>query len=555
MPFSKEEKQELLKIRFLGGGRENVIKFITLLTLILLSLLPLFGVIDASSLIKLREFFLSICYLALIMLLWNNKYSRVLSIFLILLWITNVLISILIYQLFNSHFNNELAMIVLSTNFSEAKDFIFNYWYILIIGLILFTIVSSIAIKLSFCLSTKRLMILPIILLLTVIYKFSESVFKGKLNDPRFNMAEKVLPYTSLNNFGVFSRAYQELNILKTVFNADIPTYQLTIDDTHINTYVIVIGESVRRDHVSLYGYSRQTTPYIEEQKNNLFIFNQAIASAPITTMSLASALTIKSPVDSTTFELLSDNIINLANQAQFDTYWFSRQAKIGQFDTVVTSIANFSKYKEWLIEGYDDVLLSKLDEALKEDSNNRKKLIILHTNGSHLSACNKYPKEEAYFVNAQSEYIDCYDNSILFTDKLMKQIFNRLEHQSASVLYFSDHGQKKRIKPGKIDYIHGAINPTKESVDVPLFLWFSPFIKNTDKKIGSYLPLYSMTNNYFLIANWLGISEINGQKVSSPLLDSYVPQDKIIVVDTQLNVFDYRTLQSDNVEHLIKEY
>jgi len=548
MPFSKEKKQELLKVKFLKRGGENVIKSIALLILLLLSLLPVFGVIDATNLIKLRQFFLSICYLALIVLLWKNKYSRVLSILLIFLWITNVLISILIYQLFNSHFNNELAMTVLSTNFNEAKDFIYNYWHIIIIGIIIFTIISSVVIKLS-SLATKKLMVLPIILLLTVIYKFNESAFKGKLNDPRFNMAEKVLPYTSLNNLGIFSRAYQELNILRAVSDVDIPIYQLKLDDTHINTYVIVIGESVRRDHVSLYGYSRQTTPYIDAQKNNLFIFEQAIASAPVTTMSLASALTIKSPIDST-FELLGDNIINLANQSGFDTYWFSRQVKIGQFETVVTSIANFSQYKEWLNEGYDDVLLRKLDEALKENSSNKKKLIILHTNGSHLSACNQYPKKESYFVNDQSEYVDCYDNSIRFTDKLIKQIFNRLEHQSASVLYFSDHGQKKRIKRGKIDYIHGAINPSKESVDVPLFIWFSPFIKNTDKKIGSYLPLYSMTNNYFLIANWLGISEINGQKISSPLLDSYVPQDKIIVMDTQLNVFDYQTLQSDNTEH-----
>jgi len=551
MSFSQKEKQELLKVEFLkrGGGGENVIKSIALLILFLLSLLPLFGVIDASNLIKLREFFLSICYLLLIVLLWKNKYSRVLSILLMLLWITNVLISILIYQLFSSHLNNELAITVLSTNFNEAKDFIYDYWHILILGLIIFTIISSVAIKLSFCLPTKKLMILPIILLLTVIYKFSESAFKGKLNDPRFNIAEKVLPYTSLNNFGIFSRAYQELNILRAVSDVDIPIYQLKLDDTHINTYVIVIGESVRRDHVSLYGYSRQTTPYIDAQKNNLFIFDQAIASAPVTTMSLASALTIKSPIDST-FELLGDNIINLANQAEFDTYWFSRQWKIGQFETVVTSIANFSKYKEWLNEGYDDVLLSKLDEALKEDSNNKKKLIILHTNGSHLSACNQYPKAESYFFNNQSEYVDCYDNSIRFTDKLMQQIFNRLEHQSASVLYFSDHGQKKRLKRGKIDYVHGAINPSKESLDVPLFIWFSPFIKNTYKKIGSYQPLYSMTNNYFLIANWLGISEINGQKVSSPLLDTYVHEDKIIVMDTQLNVFDYQTLKFDNIEH-----
>lgn len=506
-------------INFIENTKPYFMKKISILFLIvLLSLVPLLGAEQAPLLFKFREFFLTFCYIVFAALLWRNKYTRIVSVILVLLWTVNSAIAIIIYQLFDSQLNYQLAMTILSTNRQESQDFLFAYWHILFISSLLFCALLYFVHVCSETLSRRVLLLLSAILLLTVTYKYAESAFRGRLSDPSFNMAEKVLPYTSLYNFGIFSRAYQELNLLNTVANYT-PTYH----------------------------YSRPTTPNIENQLSNLFVFEQAIAPAPITTMALASALTIKAPDDMTP-TLLNDNIVNMANHAGFETYWFSRQNVIGQYETVVTSIAKSAQHKEWLSSGYDDVLLTKLDEALASATpDKKKKLIILHTNGSHLSACNQYPKEDGNFTHGRSEYEDCYDNSILFTDKLLGQIFAKLSTQHASVLYFSDHGQLKRIKRGEIDYVHGAINPSKESVDVPQFIWFSPRVELVDKTIGSYAQPYSTTNNYWLVANWLGINKINGTEISSPLKTDYLPQDKIIIMDTRLNIFDYRDLPADN--------
>lgn len=525
-----------------------ITKITTLLLTLFLAFVSLFGMTEAPDLSRYREFFLTICYIALVTLLWKNKYTRVISVVLVLLWVVNTSLSIIIYQLFHSQLNYQLAMTMLSTNVQESQDFLFAYWPILLIAICLFVCFLFLILRLSAVLSKRNLVILSSILVLTVTYKFSESALRGRLSDSSFNMAEKVLPYTSLNNFGIFSRAYQELNLLNVVSSYK-PIYQLDSHETNIDTYVIVIGESVRRDHVSLYGYHRETTPFIDKQKNNLFVFEKAIAPAPITTMSLASILTIKAPNDSSPM-LLNDNILNMANKAGFETYWFSRQNAIGQFETVVTSIAKSAQHKEWLPSGYDDTLLIKLDEALSANTHGKKKLIILHTNGSHLSACNQYPAEDRHFTDGQSEYEDCYDNSILFTDKFLDSIFRRLENASASVLYFSDHGQLKRIKRGEVDYIHGSINPSKESVDIPQFIWYSPVINSLDKKIGVYDALYSATNNYYLIANWLGINKNNGIDITSPLSDNYQADSKVIIMDTKLNIFDYQQLPSDNTSY-----
>jgi len=414
-------------------------KITTFFLIIIFALIPAFVMEGSPNLTKYREFFFTLCYIALVALLWRNKYTRIVSLVLAILWVVNTSLSIIIYQLFDSQLNYQLAIAMLSTNIQESKDFLFSYWPILLIALSLFVGMLFVASRVSILLSKRNLVILSSILLLTVVYKFSESAFRGRLSVSSFNMSEKILPYTSLNNFGIFSRAYQELNLLNIVASYK-PIYQLETDETHINTYIIVIGESVRRDHMSLYGYLRETTPSIDQQKDNLFIFEQAIAPAPITTMSLSSILTIKTPDDSSP-TLLNDNILNMANNAGFETYWFSRQGMIGQFDTPITTIAKSAQNKEWLVSGYDDALLDKLDEALNVDAHGKKKLIVLHTNGSHLSACNQYPAKDNYFINGQSEYEDCYDNSILFTDKLLGSIFKRSQNIAVSVLYFSDHG------------------------------------------------------------------------------------------------------------------
>lgn len=534
-------------IVFLGKELAVMKKIIVFIFILFLSSIPLLGNINSSLLIIFREFFLTICYLSLAALLWRNKYSRLLSLLLLFLWVFNTSISIIIYHLFSSSLNYQLAMTMLSTNVQESADFLLAYWHVFAITLFLLISVIYAVHKYAQLFSKYNLLILSFILLLTSGYKFAESAFKGRLSDPLFNMAEKVMPYTSLNNLGVFSRAYQELSILKSIFSYQ-PNYDLVIEDTHIDTYVIVIGESVRRDHVSLYGYSRATMPNIEKQRNNLLIFEQAIAPAPITTMALSSILTAKTPEDNT-LQLINDNIVQLANAAGFETYWFSRQNEIGQFETIVSGIGKSALNKDWLTSGYDDVLLKKLEWALTDEQSAKpKKLIVLHTNGSHLSACNQYPKSEAYFTDGRFEYEDCYDNSIRFTDKLLGEIITKLKNRSASVLYFSDHGQQKRIKRGELDYIHGSINPSKESVDVPQFIWFSPILDKENKKIGSYVEPYATADDYYLIANWLGIKKINNKYIYSPLLDDYQSKEKVIIMDTKLNIFAYDQLPSDNV-------
>lgn len=58
-------------------------------------------------------------------------------------------------------------------------------------------------------------------------------------------------------------------------------------------TLVLVIGESTNRDHMSLYGYPRSTTPKLDAMRQELSVFKQVVAPRPYTIEVLQQALTL----------------------------------------------------------------------------------------------------------------------------------------------------------------------------------------------------------------------------------------------------------------------
>ena len=144
-------------------------------------------------------------------------------------------------------------------------------------------------------------------------------------------------------------------------------------------------------------------------------------------------------------------------------------------------------------MNGFDNILIPELKMVLSKSD--KKKLIILHINGSHPYACDRYPQNEVFWNGGLDE---CYDNSIRYTDKVMGQIFQELRNRSSVLVYFSDHGQAKI--DGK--YIHGDY---KEASEVPYFIWFSDKI-DSKKKGTEVLELTSTSTLYSNVLNLMGV-------------------------------------------------
>lgn len=270
--------------------------------------------------------------------------------------------------------------------------------------------------------------------------------------------------YHTMDIKGAFKLKEEIAKIQNTKVN-----YQLVElkDEEPIENIVVLIGESVRRQNMSLYGYEkRETTPIIKNEIDNLLLYKDAYAPAAITNLAVPIILS-NIDVDNYSREItkLSDNILNVANHLGYDTHWYSMQGGAQG----ITAIATFAKTKKW-VNGFDEALLPYLDEALRLPS--RKKLIVLHINGSHPYCCDKYPKKETIW---KGDIDECYDNSIRYTDKIIGQILSKLKGRKSTLLYISDHGQ---IKDGN-KYIHGDY---REAVQVPYFIWYSDKIDNVNK-------------------------------------------------------------------------
>ena len=277
----------------------------------------------------------------------------------------------------------------------------------------------------------------------------------------------------------------QEIEEIK---NTKVDFNLIKTDEQPIENIVILIGESVRKQNMSLYGYQRDTTPIEASEKENMLLYQNAYSPAAITNISVPIVL---SNLDISNYKKelrkLSDNVVNTANHLNYNTFWYSTQGGAQG----ITAIASFAKNKKFL-NGYDEAVIPYLKDALKDAS--PKKLIVLHINGSHPYACDKYPPKEAVWEGGIDE---CYDNSIRYTDKVIGQIFELLKNENSALVYFSDHGQ---IKENEI-YKHGDY---REAVQVPYFVWFSPSIK-TDKKGQKVEEPTSITTVYSKVLELMG--------------------------------------------------
>lgn len=99
-------------------------------------------------------------------------------------------------------------------------------------------------------------------------------------------------------------------------------TWTVTAVKPKYQTYVVVIGESARRDALGAFGGHWDNTPFASSV--NGLIFADYIAASGSTQKSLG--LTLNRVVDGK--PQFQDNFVTLANRAGFQTWWFSNQGQ-----------------------------------------------------------------------------------------------------------------------------------------------------------------------------------------------------------------------------------
>lgn len=265
-------------------------------------------------------------------------------------------------------------------------------------------------------------------------------------------------------------------------------------------TYIVVIGESVDRKHLKLYGYSRETTPKLSSYSDELLIFNKVNSPHSYTLGSLRKVLTFAHD-NNLEPSYNKGSIINFFKDAGYKTFWLSNQYSMGDNDNIIAvygkdaKVVEFANTMNWqeMESEYDDILLPYIQKAI--DDKALKKIIFVHLMGSHGRYENRYPrtfnKFDEYKTSRQKK-VNRYDNSIRYTDYILNKIIKQLRQADTNsyMLYFSDHGEDVYDRDDSC-FCHSEDISSNNMFEIPFVLWLSDKYKELHPKLVRELPKY----------------------------------------------------------------
>lgn len=218
-------------------------------------------------------------------------------------------------------------------------------------------------------------------------------------------------------------------------------------------TVVLVLGESVRTDHLSINGYERNTTPRLKNRENVISMGD--VWSRYTNTTSSITYIMTPANEEHTDWRNTKESLIPYYKQKDFKVSWISNQDVSRSYSHFINScdtvnIINKSNSVYTFNSWVDLDLLEPVKESISQ--NIPKKLLIVHTIGAHWYYDLHYTDEFKQFTpvttsrvvtdNDPEEIINSYDNCILVMDYVLDSIASMLQDQPAVILYQSDHGE-----------------------------------------------------------------------------------------------------------------
>lgn len=487
-----------------------------------------------------------------------KKSYRIYQLLLIPFWLYIVLEFSHVFM-FQGFPNSATYFSIFTTNGSESVEFLNDYFTWTLLLLILLYILLLLVIGFF----TKNLLrqherVIKVIFLSSYalgVLVFGFAKLTNRLAPIDFSDNGLIQTFVQYNQYKLDQQKFKEIANMKITFEQLNRTFEHQEQETH----VIIIGESTSKHHMSLYSYQRLTNPLLSKEK--LIIFTNAVSPNAHTVPALEKALTFKSSTNSN-LGIENGSIIDIANQAGYDTYWLSNQAFSGEHETpisVMASKANFKTYTNAIgtASSLDDKLQLPYEEALKTE---KSKVIFVHLMGTHLSYDERYPNAfnpfkdnynlaDITWGSTQQGYINAYDNAIAYNDKVVADLLEELKKVkgNCTFTYFSDHGDE--VYDYRNFHGHSDVLLSKYMYEIPLLFW-----ANKSFKLQRNVDLGMLENNSTgkfntenLIHFWSDVLDIHTEyyeSKSSPFSDNYQTDTTLkklpIVQTTSKNNIDF---------------
>ncbi len=424
--------------------------------------------------------------LLIVSLAYNLHFYKILSILFYFISILEIIHISITGAMINSYIINLLSDVTIVEIFEylSVKINIFILLSLLVVSVMLY-VALSLFISTTKISSKKYTFVLNIsFVVLVIIGMYIVSLYKP--------WAYQRLIYASeigrLGNSLITAIRYNNVTILSRPLDADI---------------IVIIGESLNRNHMSLYGYNRQTTPFLDtlNLNGNLTVFDNVISNEVTTVESLQKDLTFSDSFNSKkNYE--TPTILQVFKSAGYYTSWLSNQEASGVWANWINNIVKhscdyykFTTYRDSLTfdnkGNYDDTLLQDISTSLKQNEHKSQALFV-HLYGSHHKYKNRYPHNFEKFntINAsdKEQIINEYDNSIVYNDYVLSQIIGMANARSKPtiIVYFSDHGEE--VFDFRNFVGHDKSNISKSMVEIPFVVYVNDTFKSNNQQTISLL-------------------------------------------------------------------
>lgn len=463
-------------------------------------------------------------------------------VFLLFLQLINGYQLVLLYLFNESVVSPDMFLTIVTSDSGESGELMGLIWPVVLLACVVYFTAIMLGVisifskeKLSKSFSLKTYKLSGFSALLAVVFLFTNSS-KGL----SFSLHHDIYPVNAVYNLYFAGNKY--VKTLNHQRNSRPFRYKSVRNELEIvpqtpqrEVYVLVIGETSRAANWQLYGYDRETNPYLS-QRDDICIYKDALTEANITHKIVPMILSFSGPEN---FEDIygSKSIITAFKEAGFRTAFVSNQIPDKAF------IDNFRNESDTIVQLYssdgskdhpqDIQAVEHIAQMI--DNNNEPMLIVFHSYGSHFEYSQRFEDVDVKFrpYTAPSLKIknrpileNAYDNSIRHTDRMLSGIINCLESRNivSSMLYLSDHGEDLMDDERNM-FLHCAPVPTYYQLHIPFIMWFSPQYKafnpqtvetaymNNDKTVSSKVVFHTLLdmakistpyleNNYSLVNN-----------------------------------------------------
>jgi lipid A ethanolaminephosphotransferase len=297
---------------------------------------------------------------------------------------------------------------------------------------------------------------------------------------------------------------------------------KISSSDTDRELIILVVGEAVRADRISLNGYYRETTPLLA--KEDVISFTNMYSCGTSTAVSVPCMFSVfPRKAYSKQKAKSSENLLDVLQYAGVNILWRENNSSSkGTALRVPYEDFRHADNNPMCDDGKcrDEGMLVGLQDHI-DSIETGDIFIILHQMGNHGPAYYKrYPKAFEKFTpvcktnqleECTSEEIgNAYDNAVLYTDyflsKTIRLLKQNTDHFETAMIYFSDHGESL----GEMGlYLHGlpyAMAPDEQK-HIGTIMWFGDSFK-IDKTLlnNKSANAFSQDNLFHTI---LGLMEI----------------------------------------------